>query len=195
MLSLGTDRASMQAALRDTLSGAMGGVLGAQVANPDEAARIINVMVMIVPAAAAASTTLISVFNLWLAGRVVNVSGRLRRPWPSLVAMRLPALAPALLGAAIVGSFLPNLVGIASSALAASLMMAHVLLGLAVIHAVTVGVQARGFILGAIYAAIVVFSWPVSWPLLLIGLLGITDALLDLRALIGRWRGPPARPT
>jgi hypothetical protein len=148
-----------------------------------------------VPAAAAAFLTLSTVFNVWLAGRIVKISGRLRRPWPRLSDMRFPSVAPALLGAAVAGSFLPDLIGIAASALAASLMMAHVLLGLAVIHATTTGLSGRGFILGSVYGAIVVFSWPVRWPLLLIGLIGVSDALFDLRGQIARWRTPPAAPT
>jgi hypothetical protein len=145
-------------------------------------------MVMIIPAAAAASTTVTCVVNLWLAARIVKISGRLRRPWPTLSAMRLPTFAPAALGASLAASFLPNLVGLWSSALAAGLMMAHVLLGLAVIHALTLGLSTRGFILGALYAGIALFSWPVSWPLLLIGLIGVADTLLDIRGLVARRR-------
>jgi hypothetical protein len=70
-----------------------------------------------------------------------------------------------------------------------------VLLGLAVIHALTVGLSGRGFVLGTVYGAIVVFSFPIRWPLLFIGLLGIGDALFDLRGLIARRHGPPAAPT
>jgi hypothetical protein len=109
--------------------------------------------------------------------------------------MRFPSFAPAILGAAVAGSFLPDLLGIAVSALAASMMMAHVLLGLAVIHATTVGLSGRGFILGSVYGAIVVFSWPIRWPLLLIALIGVSDALFDLRGQIARWRNPPVAPT
>jgi len=143
----------------------------------------------------AASLTLSTLLNLWLAGRIVKISGRLLRPWPRLPETRFPAIAPAMLGAAVAGSFLPDIIGVGLSALAASLMIAHVLLGLAVIHALTIGLSGRGFILGSTYAAIVVFSWPIRWPLLLVGLLGITDALFDLRGLIARRRGPPAAPT
>jgi hypothetical protein len=59
----------------------------------------------------------------------------------------------------------------------------------------TAGLNGRGFILGSVYAAIVIFAWPVRWPLLFIGLLGMSDALFDLRGLIARRRGPPAAPT
>ncbi len=130
--------------------------------------------------------------NLWLAGRIVRISGRLQRPWPHLSDLRFPSLAPALLGAAVAGSFLPDLIGLSSSALAASLMIAHVLLGLAVIHAATLGLSGRGFVLGSVYAAIVDFSWPIRWPLMLVAVLGISDALFDLRGLIARRRSPPA---
>jgi hypothetical protein len=180
--------------LRTVLDSGLEDMIGEQLENPEDAARLVDMMVMFVPGAAAGSLTLSMIFNLWLAGRVVKISGRLQRPWPRLPDMRFPFLAPAVLGAAVAGSFLPDLIGVSLSALAASLMIAHVLLGLAVVHALTVGLNGRGFILGFVYIAIMVFGWPVRWPLLFIGVLGITDALLDLRGLIARWRGPPASP-
>ncbi len=195
LLSFGTNLASLQSALHAVLDSRLDEVVGEQLENPDDAARLVDLMVVFVPAAAAATLALATVFDLWLAGRIVKISGRLRRPWPRLSDMRFPSAAPALLGAAVAGSFLPDLLGIAASALAASLMMAHVLLGLAVIHATTGGLSGRGFILGSVYGAIVVFSWPVRWPLLLIGLIGVSDALFDLRGQIARWRTPPAAPT
>jgi hypothetical protein len=195
LLTLGTDLAGLQSAMRAALDTRLDDIVGEQLENPADAARVIDMMVMFVPGAAAASLTLSTVLNLWLAGRIVKISGRLQRPWPRLCEMRFPAFAPAVLGAAVAGSFLPDLIGIASSALAASLMIAHVLLGLAVIHALTIGLNARGFILGTVYAAIVALSWPIRWPLLFVGLIGITDAMFDLRGLIARRRAPPAAPT
>jgi hypothetical protein len=194
LLSFGTNLASLQSALHTVLDTRLDEVVGEQL-DPDEAARLVDMLVMFVPAAAAASLTLCTVFDVWLAGRIVKISGRLQRPWPRLSDMRFPSFAPAILGAAVAGSFLPDLLGIAVSALAASMMMAHVLLGLAVIHATTVGLSGRGFILGSVYGAIVVFSWPIRWPLLLIALIGVSDALFDLRGQIARWRNPPVAPT
>jgi hypothetical protein len=192
--SVGSDLASLQAAVRALFESSLEEVVGEQLENPDDAARLIDMMVRSVPAAAAASLTLTTVLNLWLAGRIVKISGRLKRPWPCLSDMRFPAFAPALLGAAVAGSFLPDATGISSGALAASLMIAHVLLGLALIHALTAGLAGRGFLLGSVYAAIVIFAWPVRWPLLIIGLLGMSDALFNLRAMIARRRTPPAAP-
>jgi hypothetical protein len=194
LMSFGTDLAGLQTAFRAALDVRLEDALVEQLENPDDAARLIDAMVKFMPAAAAASLTLTTIFNLWLAGRIVKISGRLRRPWPRLSDMQLPAVAPAVLGAAAVGWFLPDLIGIAASALAASLLVAHVLLGLAVIHASTIGLNGRGFILVFVYASILIFSWPVRWPLLLFGLIGVADALVDLRGLIARRRAPPAAP-
>ena len=195
LLSFGTDVASLQSALRATLDSGLDEVFSEKLGSPSDADQLIDMMAKLVPGAAAASITLSTVANLWLAGRIVKISGRLQRPWPRLSDMRFPSFAPAVLGAAVAGSFLPDLTGIALSALAASLMIAHVLLGLAVIHALTIGLSGRGFVLGSVYAGMVIFSWPIRWPLLFIALLGITDALFDLRGLIARWRRPPAAPT
>ena len=69
------------------------------------------------------------------------------------------------------------------------------LLGLAVIHAVTIGLAWRGLILGTVYTVIAVSSWLIGWLLLAVGLIGVTDALFDLRGAIARTRGPPAAHT
>jgi len=191
LLSFGTDLPSLQSALRAALGSGLDELVSEQLENPEDAARFIDMMVMLVPSAVAATLTLSTVGNLWLAGQIVKISGRLQRPWPRLSDMRFPSFAPAVFGAAVAGSFLPDLLGISLSALAASLMIAHVLLGLAVIHALTVGLNGRGFILVFVYVAIAVFNWPVRWPLLFIGLLGISDALFDLRGLIARRRHRP----
>ena len=47
---------------------------------------------------------------------------------------------------------------------------------------------ARIFLLGGVYAAVLVFGWPV----LALCLLGLIEAAIDLRARIARKRGPPA---
>ena len=81
---------------------------------------------------AAVLATLTSLLNLWLAGRIVKFSGRLKRPWPELPAMVFPASTALGLAAAVAGTFATGVVGIVASALTASLLMAYVLLGFAV---------------------------------------------------------------
>jgi hypothetical protein len=193
LISLGSDAASLRATLHDAFQIHFSGLMG-EVEKPEDAARLIDLMVTIFPMAAGASMLIVTLFNLWLAGRIVRTSGRLARPWPSLPGMRFPVLAPVALAAATAGALLPDLAGIASSALAAALMMAHVLLGLAVIHTLTAGLSARGLILGSVYAALLLFG-RIMLPLLLVGLLGIAEALFDVRGMVARWRGPPAAPS
>jgi len=72
--------------------------------------------------------------------------------------------------------------------MSASLLMAYGVLGLAVLHVITQGMDARLFVLGGVYAAVLVFGWPV----LAICMLGLIETAIDLRARVARKRGPPA---
>lgn len=161
--------------------------------SPDASAdskRLIDFLVYVIPAAAAIVTTITNIFNLWLAARIVKVSGRLRRPWPDLSAMVFPSWAPALLAATVAGSFLANLLGIMSGVFAASLLMAYAVLGFAVLHAITRARSSRGFMLGSSYGAVLLFGWPV----LLMSLLGIAETAFDLRKRFAPGGPPAPRP-
>ena len=148
--------------------------------------RLLDFLVVALPPAAAVLTTITNVLNLWLAGRIVAVSGRLKRQPPDLSAIQFPFYAPLLLGGAIAGSFLPSLIGTAAGVLAASMLMAYALLGFAVLHNITRSIKGRPFILGGVYAAVMVFGWPA----LVMMLLGLADTAFDIRGRIARRRGP-----
>lgn len=142
---------------------------------------------LVLPPAAAVLTTIVTVFTLWLAGRIVLISGRLRRSWPDLAAMTFPPFAlPVLIAAAVGSVLLSDVAGIFAIVLTATLLTAFGFLGLAVLHALTRRLNGRGFMLGGVYGAIAVFGW----PLLLMALLGLVDMALNLR---GRFAGggPP----
>ena len=85
-------------------------------------------------------------------------------------------------------SFVGSLVGIVAGVLSASLLMAYGVLGFAVLHAITHGMASRIFLLAGVYTAVLVLGWPV----LALCLLGLVEAVIDLRARIARKRGPPA---
>ena len=174
--NFGTDQESLQAALRKTYERIL----------RDQA--LIDVLVVAVPPAAAVFSTITNVFNLWLAARVVKISGRLKRPWPDLAALALPASSSALLAAAIAGSFLPDLPGLLSGVFAASLLMAFAILGFAVLHAITRGMRARIVMLTGLYAAAMVLGWPV----LAMAFVGLAEAILNIRSRVARKRGPPS---
>jgi hypothetical protein len=177
--NFGTDQESLQAALRKTYERIL----------RDQA--LIDVLVVAVPPAAAIFSTITSAFNLWLAARVVKISGRLKRPWPDLAALALPPSSSALLAAAIAGSFLPDLAGVLSGVFAASLLMAFAILGFAVLHAITRGMKARIVMLTGLYAAAAVLGWPV----LAVAVLGLAESILNIRSRVARKRGPPSLRT
>jgi hypothetical protein len=192
--TFGTDKESFQAGLRSAFERAIRlqtPAAGPNAADRAEIQRLIDILVLAIPPMAAVLTTLLNVVNLWLAGRIVKVSGRLRRPWPDLSSLALPPLASALLAAAIAGSFLPDLVGIVAGVLAASLFMAYAMVGFAVLHAITRSIRNRGVALAGAYAAVVV----AGWPILGVSLLGLADGAFDIRGYVARKRGPPNLPT
>jgi hypothetical protein len=186
----GTDKETFQAGLRSGFEQAIG--MEAQV-NPSGAVlgpdgeQLIGLLISALPPAAAMLATLISIANLWLAGRIVVVSGRLRRPWPQLSRLSFPKFAPALAGVALAGSFLPDLAGVIAEILAASLLTAYAILGFAVLHTITRGIANRGLALAGTYAAVVVLGWPV----LALSLLGLADAAFNIRDRLSRRNGPP----
>jgi len=155
-----------------------------------EPSRLVDVLVAVLPPAAAVLATVTNVVNLWLAERVVMVSGRLRRPSSDIAAMQFPAYAPALTAAAAAASFLPGIVGLSAGVLGASLLMAYAILGFAVLHVITRGMGSRAFTLGGVYLTVFVFGWPV----LLMALLGLAENAFDFRGRIARRRGPPNPP-
>jgi hypothetical protein len=136
-------------------------------------------------------STVTNLVNLWLAARVVSISGRLTRPWPDLAALSLPVSTAGLLSAAIAGAFLPDLLGILSGAFAASLLMAFAIVGLAVLHTITRGMGSRGVVLAGVYATTLI----LTWPLLAISILGLAETLLNIRGRVARKRGPPTLRT
>jgi hypothetical protein len=174
--NFGTDQESLQAALRKTYER----ILRDQ--------SLIDLLVVVVPPAAAVFSTVTNLFNLWLAARIVKISGRLTRSWPDLAALTLPAPSAGLLAGAIAGSFLPDLAGVLSGAFAASLLMVFAVLGLAVLHAITRGTAGRAVMLAGVYGVTIVLGWPI----LAISLVGIAEAALNIRSRVARRRGPPS---
>jgi len=190
--NFGTDAEGFRAGLR----GALNTVLHAEIAAPADtpsgmpvrADRLVEFLVSAIPLAAAVLATITNLFNLWLAARVVKFSGRFARPWPQLSDLRFPLLLTAALGLAMVLSFVDGLLGIVAGIASASLLLAYGVLGFAVLHAMTQGLQMRPFLLGLAYAAVFL----IGWPILALCLLGLIDTAFDLRGRVARKRGPPA---
>jgi hypothetical protein len=149
-------------------------------------ARLLDLLVVALPPAAAVLMMVTNLANLWLAGRIARASRRLRRPWPDISAMTFPGATSVALAAAIALSFFSGLVSLIASIFAATLLMAYAALGFAVLHSVTAGLTSRGVILGAVWAAVMLLGWPLA----IVAIVGLADAALGLRARIARRRGP-----
>ena len=88
-------------------------------------------------------------------------------------------------GIAVAASFIPGYPGLIASGFASAFVFAFMLVGLAIIHSVTRGMGARGFILGAVYGALLVLN-PFSG--LAIATIGLAEPVSPLR------RKPPSNP-
>jgi hypothetical protein len=170
--NFGTDQQTVQAGLRKSYDRIL--------RDPS----LVDLLVIAAPPAAAAVTSLLNVLNLWLAARIVRISGRLARPWSSMSALALPPQAWGLLVIALGGSFLPDLFGILCGVWAASLIIVFAILGVAVLHWTTQGMGLRTLLLASVYASAAVLGWPV----LLIALLGLAENMFNIRARIARKR-------
>ncbi|TDR93714.1 DUF2232 domain-containing protein [Enterovirga rhinocerotis] len=143
-------------------------------------------MLWLAPAAFGFALTLMLAANLWLASKAVAISGRLVRPWPDIPLTRMPAAAAIVLLAAILATGMSGLAGFAAMSLIGALGVAFALQGMAVMHDVTRGKQARSLILTTTYVFVALFSY-VLLPVF--ALLGLADSLLPFRK--GRAAPPP----
>ena len=188
--NFGLDAETFRTNLSDALSGLLRVGAVATNGHPADAARakrILEIVVAIVPPATAIAGTITNAMNLWLAGHIVKLSGRLARPWPDLSAMTLPPLAAAALAVAVALTFAGGMVGLLAGTVTAALVIAYGILGFAVLHAITRGRPSRAFLIGGIYASVLVFGWPV----LMLSLLGLVDTAFHLRARVAGRRATP----
>jgi magnesium-transporting ATPase (P-type) len=193
MLRYGFDAASMEAGLRRELERGLRFLSGVpansplQIPNIRDPERLLDVLVPIVPPLKATALTATSLLNLWLAALIVRFSGRLKRPWPQIAQMSFPPFAATVLALAVAGTFLPDLIGLASGVFAASLLLAYALLGFAVVHILTARFTGRGFMLGGLYCAVGLFGWPI----MVMSLVGLLETIMALRARSAARRPPP----
>ena len=132
-------------------------------------------------ALAATVWMLIACLNLWLGATIAKASGKLQRPWPDLSLMMLPRETPLAFIAAIGLSFLSGMVGLVAACFASAIFFAYVIIGLAILHNVTRGKTARPFILGATYAALLLFM-PAPF---IIAIIGIAEPVSPIRRQFG----------
>jgi Predicted membrane protein (DUF2232) len=191
LINFGAGEADSRNAMRNAIERMLRMQMRAPKGPPLDINRTVEILMTVLPPAAAVVTTITNMLNLWLAGRIVLVSGRMKRPLPDLSAMKFPLYAPLLTGAALAASFLPGMVGTAGLVLATAMLVAFAVLGLAVLHTVTRGVNARMLLLGSVYASVIVMLWPALFLILL----GLADTALDIRGRVAGRHGPPTAPS
>lgn len=136
-------------------------------------------VVFAMPPIAAAIGVVVFGVNLWLAGRVSQISGLLPAHSPDIpYNLRMPRDCLWVLGAAIVCSFLGLVPGLVGSTVAAAFAMAYALQGLAAIHGFLRGNAARMPVLAGIYLLTFIL---LPWPLIVASAVGIFDAFIPLR--------------
>jgi hypothetical protein len=184
LLTVGTDATTITDALRRFLQR----ILDLRdVAPTAETEQLIDALVTIAPAAAAAFAMTTLTLNLWLAAKITATSGRLHRPWPDLRSVALPPMTLAALCVAIAFCFTGGLLAILAQLVMVALMMAYAFTGFAVLHTLTLALKSRAFWLGCTYTVMVVFVWPV----IALVVLGLADAIFGIRQRYLQGRPPP----
>jgi hypothetical protein len=147
-----------------------------------DARHLARATVLAAAPAVAGSSLVMLMLNLWLAGRVTQLSGQFPRPWPNIAGeLRLPQVYLLVFGAAaLTGPYLGGLPGHIIVIVAVTVGVAFALDGLATVHYLSRGSPFRIPLLILIYVGLVV---PVTWFvfLLLLVLAGIIETALSLR--------------
>jgi hypothetical protein len=139
------------------------------------------------PAAFAIIWLSVTLFNLWIAGLIVDASGRALRPWPRLAALELPNGIFIAFVVSLIASFLPGLPGLMATGLAGALLFAYVLQGLAVLHICSRGLPFRAVLLCAVYLGILLLGWVA----IAVAILGLSEPILRLRERASLGGQPP----
>ncbi len=140
--------------------------------------QIAERLVPAVPALAAQGFAVLMALYLWTAARIVQVSGRLQRPWPDLPSTAMPRPVLWLMLAGLAGAFLPSYLGVLGAALAGALALAFALQGLCAIHDRTRGRPGRRVMLAGLYLVVFLSQ---GLALVALTLLGLFDTVRGRR--------------
>ena len=163
--------------------------LAQQKISPEQFEQIADIALYALPVASAIVCVLVLLFNFWLAARITFASGRLMRPWPDLAAMTLPPTVALGLTVSLAGVFfLSDMAGLVATAFAGAFLFVYVCLGLAILHYVTRGNPYRGFILWAVYFALIVLN---TYAMPALAIIGLAEPISPLRRRFNRPAPPP----
>ena len=189
VLFLGSDQDSYRESIREILShNALKDLdRDGTLFTEENIAKLSGLIARALPAAFAVVWLTITLFNLWIAGIIVEASGHALRPWPDLNALEIPNAFLLIFAAALAASFLPGLPGLLATGLAGALLFAYTLQGLAVIHVYSRGMPLRGLLLATVYLAILLLGWVA----IVVAIIGLAEPTLGLRQRAARGGQPP----
>jgi hypothetical protein len=183
LTQMGGDTAALSKAMHDAVEAfaktELAQIPGSVPLKPEQIDNMTNSALALLPSSLAALSMVMTLLNLWLAGRITLASGRLTRPWPDVSAFMLPSSAIFALLAALALSFAGGMPGLIAGGFAGAYTMAFALVGLAVAHALTRGSPWRNFILAATYAGLL-FLTPGAALILALG--GLAETIFHYRA-------------
>ncbi len=147
--------------------------------NKDLQSEVADALVAVAPALAAQGLAILLAFYLWLAGRIVQVSGRLLRPWPDIPSTAMPRQVLLVFAGAFGLTLIPGYPGVLGVALIGSFCAAFALQGLAAFHDRSRGRPGRMALLIGLYVFLFVTQ---GLALFALTLFGIADTALGRRA-------------
>lgn len=150
---------------------------------------VMELLVRALPAASAIVWFSVMLLNIWAAGRIAVISGRMIRPWPDFKTMTYPPLFALGFVASLLGTFAPGILSIVATGFAGAFLLSYVLVGLVVLHVMASMSAYKFIILGAVYLGMFMFGWVA----LVVAFIGIGDPVFKFRerALAARSSLPP----
>ncbi len=193
ILMLGPDVEDFRALLRDaivrTLEAQPDLRAAFRIASDEELQQTASWIARLIPVVSGAIWLVTSLVNLYLAARIVVISGRALRPWAPFNALAFPRRAVYAPLAALALALMPGTIGAIGEVFVAIFLMAFAIVGLAGIHQRTLGLGIRPMILGALSATLIIFNW-----LTVLALSGLGLAQTLMRPASGPAPGAPRAP-
>jgi hypothetical protein len=162
------------------------------VPDSDQVSQFAERLAAIAPMLAAQGFTLILASYVWVAAKIVAVSGRLPRPWPYIPGTVMPRSTLITLAGAVLFANLSGFAGVFGLTLLGATLMAFGLQGLAALHHLTAGRKGRGALLAIAYVLLALSQGLLFLALILFG---IADTAFGLRQRMNFPRPPSGAKT
>ena len=153
-----------------------------------EISTLSEVAVSILPGTMVFTWLTLTIFNLWLGARLTLAMGRLERPWPLIPGLEYPYFMAMAFVASIVLSMMGGMIQLIGIAFVTAFLILFIILGFAVLHAVTLGNPYRSFMLPFAY---IVFLFVGQYGVLIMATLGIAEPIFKIRQ---KYMPPPPSP-